>query len=74
MGYRESVELSTVRFALRERLEAGRSDDVGRLLARFGELSIAAARPELMSEWERWQLRFELLEMAAARNASRVAA
>lgn len=64
MGYREARELARIRHELRERLMSQRSEGADELLARLRSAveDDALASAELRSEYERWRLRFELLE------------
>jgi hypothetical protein len=68
MGYREARELARIRQQLRERLMSQRSEDVAAILDRLRQVAEndAVSSPELRSEYERWKLRFDLLEAFSA--------
>jgi hypothetical protein len=63
MGYKEARELARIRHQLRERLMSQRSEDVNAILERLR--AVVAENEEvveLRSEYERWKLRFDLLD------------
>jgi hypothetical protein len=63
MGYREARELARIRHELRERLMSQRIDGAQEILDRFrlAAQDEATSSPELLSEYERWRLRFDLM-------------
>jgi len=70
MSYREARELARLRHELRHLLLSHESDGAATSLARF---RIAAeehrlSSPELVGEYERWKLRFELLAASPRPN------
>lgn len=68
MGYRQARELARIRQQLRERLMSQRNEDVAGILDRLRQVAEneEVSSPELRSEYERWKLRFDLLEAFSA--------
>jgi hypothetical protein len=63
MSYREARELARIRQELRERLMNCRADGADDVLERLRAAAeeLAPVAPELRVEYERWRLRFDLL-------------
>jgi hypothetical protein len=69
MGYRELREVARIRQELRDRLMSDRREGAGEWLARLRLLADGdAGGPDLVQEYERWRVRFELLAESARNN------
>ncbi|RMH41964.1 MAG: hypothetical protein D6689_09665 [Deltaproteobacteria bacterium] len=68
MGYTEARELARIRQQLRDRLMSQRREDVAAILERLRQVADneQESMPELRGEYERWKLRFDLLDAFSA--------